>query len=171
MMLEMNCRQCGVWFRGRQKDGMVLKYCSRACRDEARRTGVRLVCRQCGVEFYRKKYQESWSQERGPFCSMPCYGEWQREWTGGPENPNWRPQSPVRGAGQWERNRQIAIERDSHTCQDCGSVKWLHVHHVVPWAPGQADPHALDNLRTLCIGCHQRTHRKLKAQQQSLPLS
>ena len=167
-VVPMPCQQCGRTFPGYIRKDKPRKFCSLTCRDEARRTGVLLVCRQCDQGFYRKRYQESWSQERGPFCSMPCYGEWQREHTGGPSNPNFRPHGSVRAAGQWERNRLIALERDGYRCWDCGSTKpRVVVHHVKPWQPGQVDPHAVDNLRTLCDRCHRRTHADLRRSAQS----
>jgi 5-methylcytosine-specific restriction endonuclease McrA len=134
------------------------RYCSRACSHEAQRTRVALTCRQCGRSFQRKAYMQDWSQERGPFCGLLCYGVWQQENARGEANPNYRPRSSVRGAGQWERARQVVLDRDGHCCQQCGSTHRLHVHHREPWQSGQADPHALDNLETLCASCHRRRH-------------
>lgn len=127
-------------------------YCSRACRDEAQRTKVRLVCRQCGEGFLRKAYQRDWSKERGPFCSMTCYGLWQR----GRQGP--RPKPSGRESRVWEENRLRALERDGHRCVRCGSTNRLHVHHVREWNPDEPATHALDNLETLCAGCHRRAH-------------
>ena len=163
--VRCQCHQCGQPFEALDyRATRPPKFCSRQCRDAARRTKVTLACRQCQNPFLRKAYQENWSQERGPFCSMACYGEWQREHTAGPANPNWAAQSAARGAGQWERNRVAALERDGYQCRDCGATgPRLVVHHVIPWKPGHSDPHALDNLRTLCAGCHQRTHAAIRA--------
>jgi hypothetical protein len=157
------CQQCGGQGMGEVRPNRQPKYCSRACRDEARRTGVTLTCRQCGQGFYRKRYQETWSQERGPFCSMPCYGAWQSEHLVGPESPSWGQETNPSGRGshRWMRQRAKALARDGHRCVRCGSTEHLHVHHVVPWEPGQADPHALDNLETLCALHHRRVHRAL----------
>lgn len=161
---QMTCQQCSAPFRGRiRSDKPPSKFCSRACRDEARRTGVTLTCRQCGGSFYRKNYQREWSQERGPFCGMQCYGSWQREHTRGEASPTWGKESNPSGrsSGRWERNRLAALARDGHRCVECGTTAPLHVHHVVPWEAGQADPHALDNLVTLCVLHHRREHARL----------
>jgi hypothetical protein len=158
---DLVCQQCHRPFRTRVKADRPRRFCSRACRDAARRTKVTLVCVQCDRSFLRKAYQRDWSTERGPFCSMRCYGKWQREHTGGEANPNWVAQSSARYGGQWERNRLAALERDGHRCVECGSPRFLHVHHRVPWEPGQTDPHALDNLVTLCAGHHRAAHRAL----------
>ena len=133
-------------------------FCSRHCRDLARSTRVTLTCRQCGREFERKAYMQDWSQERGPFCGFRCYGLWQKAHTTGEENPNFVSQSPLRGAGQWERNRLAALERDGHRCCQCGKSEHLHVHHKHEWNPEAPDPHALDNLETLCAKCHRQRH-------------
>lgn len=103
---------------------------------------------------------QDWSQERGPFCGFACYAAWQRENAKGLANPNFRESSAARGAGQWERNRLAALERDGHRCVECGSTKYLHVHHLTPWEPAQGDPHALDNLATLCAQHHRLAHAR-----------
>lgn len=119
---QFECQQCGRTFDSLDyRPNRMPKVCSRTCRDDARRTKVSLICRQCGESFLRKAYQENWSQERGPFCSMPCYGAWQRENVQGPENPNWVEQSNARYGGRWERNRLAALERDRLRCVECGS--------------------------------------------------
>ena len=162
-----HCQQCDQDFEALDyRANRPPKYCSRDCRDAARRTRVTLVCRQCDRVFQRKAYQESWSQERGPFCSMPCYGAWQRENIQGPAAPTWGMETNPNGRGshRWIRNRAAALKRDGHRCVECGSEKYLHVHHRVPWEPGQPDPHALDNLVTLCARHHRRAHRALGGQ-------
>lgn len=46
--------------------------------------------------------------------------------------------------------------RDGYQCQACGSTKRLEAHHIIPIAQGGA--HTLDNLVTLCHGCHHGVH-------------
>lgn len=153
------CQQCqNPYLAMDERKERPSLYCSRACRDEAMRTRVTLVCVQCQQEFRRKAYMAEWSQERGPFCSFRCYGRWQKEHTAGEANPNYVPQSPAHGAGQWERSRLEALARDQHRCVQCGRTNRLHVHHIVPWEEGQTNPHALGNLETLCASCHRRRH-------------
>ena len=162
--VECQCQQCGQTFGAMDyRASRPPKFCSRGCRDDARRTKVNLTCRQCGQTFLRKAYQESWSQERGPFCSMPCYGAWQRDHIQGPASPTWGVETNPNGRGshRWLRNREAALERDGHRCVKCGATVNLHVHHVVPWESGQEDPHALDNLATLCARHHRAAHRAL----------
>lgn len=161
---RVECRQCHQWFDDWEgRPNRPAKYCSRGCRDAARSTRVTLTCVQCQESFQRKAYMEQWSQERGPFCSMACYASWQRQNIQGPTAPMWgHERNPTsRGSNLWFRNREAALARDGHQCTVCGSTKFLHVHHVIPWGPGQADPHALDNLATLCARHHREAHRAL----------
>jgi hypothetical protein len=153
------CQQCGREFDPvNERPSHPAKYCSRGCSHAAQRTLVTLTCRQCDREFRRKAYMKDWSQERGPFCGFACYGRWQKEHMAGSANPNYVSQSNAQGAGQWERNRLAALERDGYQCVTCSSTHRLHVHHKHPWAPDQEDPHALDNLETLCVLCHRKLH-------------
>jgi hypothetical protein len=155
----MVCQGCHRQFESlHYKPSRPNQYCSKACAGIYRRLRVTLVCRQCARPFERKRYMADWSQERGPFCGFQCYAAWQSEHVTGPANPWFREQSPARAAGQFERNRKLALERDGHRCVRCQSPDDLHVHHVEPWAPGQPDPHALGNLVTLCASCHRLEH-------------
>jgi hypothetical protein len=42
--------------------------------------------------------------------------------------------------------------RDNHTCQDCGSLDKLEIHHIVPVSQGGKN--TLDNMKTVCHDCH-----------------
>ena len=154
------CRQCSRDFQPKQQrpDRPAPLCCSRACANLLRSTAVTLTCRQCHREFRRRQYMTAWSQERGPFCGFDCYAAWQAAHVTGPKNPGFQPRSNRRAAGQWERNRLKALARDLHRCVRCSSTNRLHVHHKEPWQRGQLDPHALDNLETLCAACHRRSH-------------
>ncbi|MGO9843605.1 MAG: HNH endonuclease [Candidatus Acidiferrales bacterium] len=52
--------------------------------------------------------------------------------------------------------RRRVLERDRWRCQNCGSSKDLHVHHLTRRSKLGDD--ALENLITLCATCHQRQH-------------
>ena len=54
-------------------------------------------------------------------------------------------------------NRFAALDRDGHRCRKCGRAGRLEVHHQVPCSDGGT--HDLDNLVTLCRGCHIALHR------------
>lgn len=153
------CERCGKQFEPKDdRPNRPARFCSRECGRTARRSRVVLTCRQCGCSFERKAYMADWSKSRGPFCGFRCYGEWQRLHTHGEANPNFRPESPRRGSGQWQRNRRAALERDGHRCQRCGAPNRLHVHHRQNWSPDDPTTHGLDNLETVCASCHRRLH-------------
>ncbi|AFH22643.1 hypothetical protein OSG_eHP31_00155 [environmental Halophage eHP-31] len=55
----------------------------------------------------------------------------------------------------WLEARQKALDRDE-VCQDCGTSKELHVHHITPVREFDEplESHDLDNLVVLCERCH-----------------
>jgi 5-methylcytosine-specific restriction endonuclease McrA len=57
------------------------------------------------------------------------------------------------------RLRRQALARDHHRCRasGCRRTRFLHVHHLVPREDG--GPNTLENLITLCSGCHRVLHR------------
>src|SRR3972149_479947 len=83
-------KTCARWGELLDPQTDQLKYCSRACAQPNRRARQLLECRQCGKSFERKRYLLARSIERGPFCGMACYAEWQHENTRGPANPSYR---------------------------------------------------------------------------------
>jgi len=70
----------------------------------------------------------------------------------------------------WEYRSKIVRERDDNRCRKCGKKGVLHVHHIdlvknggvsVGWGPfriKRGGNHFLDNLITLCLGCHLKEH-------------
>jgi ATP-dependent DNA helicase RecQ len=60
---------------------------------------------------------------------------------------------------QYNQIRRKVLERDSWRCQLCGSMQDLHVHHQTFRSHGGAD--CIDNLVTLCSGCHFKLHNNI----------
>lgn len=65
-----------------------------------------------------------------------------------------------------QQTREDVLERDRHRCRICGSkgiekdgVAELQVHHIQR-DPDELDEHDLDNLTTLCRGCHSWHHQQ-----------
>jgi len=58
------------------------------------------------------------------------------------------------------RLRRMVMARDGHHCQGakCGHTQFLEIHHRIPVAHGGRTE--LDNLITLCSGCHRDLHRR-----------
>ena len=168
LQVMYTCKHCGRDFLpldqslAHQRRNPV-QYCSRECGRHWRLSQVTVHCRQCGKALRRRVSHAAKSQERGPFCGFPCYGQWQRLHMRGEANPNFRQKSPRRAAGQWTRARLAAIDRDGRRCAWCGQTeKRLVVHHIRPWHPDDVDPRALDNLVTICDSCHRRRHAELE---------
>lgn len=61
----------------------------------------------------------------------------------------------------WNKARQQVLERDKHTCQMCGCTaeSKLHIHHIMKRSEGGTD--FLDNLLTVCSGCHKKADSAL----------
>ena len=65
----------------------------------------------------------------------------------------------------WEQQKQLALERDKHTCQNCTVTKEElnqepDVHHKIPYRDTQDNN--LENLVCLCRSCHSRTERRFR---------
>jgi 5-methylcytosine-specific restriction endonuclease McrA len=58
----------------------------------------------------------------------------------------------------YESLRQQILRRDNWTCQSCGTMSNLEVHHREFRSHSGAD--AEENLITLCTACHARVHRR-----------
>jgi 5-methylcytosine-specific restriction endonuclease McrA len=52
---------------------------------------------------------------------------------------------------QWRKIRQRILQRDGHTCQQCG-MEGNSVDHIVPRQAGGTDHEW--NLQTLCVSCN-----------------
>lgn len=184
-----SCAICGLGLTKRQiRLGGI--YCSRDCRDEARRTRNRQDCRQCGKTFYPASGNKS-----GAYCSRQCYdasrmkGEerdcaacgkrfylsrWEIEQ--GRRNCSWECGRISNGQShfihgkairyrdaEFRANREILKFQQDGKCAFCG-VKpeaELHCHHIVPYRVSKS--HNLGNLVMLCASCHTRTDQQYRA--------
>jgi len=118
---------------------------------------VELTCEVCDTDYKRHPSQVG----KGRVCSVECAGEIVSSELSGENHYNWKGgEHDYRGC-RWKRQRTRAKERDGYYCQDCGALRPLHVHHKTPCRtfddPNNA--HDLDNLVTLCEGCHQKRHQ------------
>ncbi len=72
---------------------------------------------------------------------------------------------PFYSGRRWRKVRKIALLRDCYTCTECGCTPMrssnLHVDHIEPRQQHPSREYDVDNLQTLCIGCHNvKTHSK-----------
>lgn len=109
-------------------------------------------CTNCGADIDRSPAHLNHSGNN--YCNQECYREHRYQ------------DSEQAKSNVWERVREEALERDNHTCQECGAsgeqhqqeyYRGLDVHHIKPVATfeQEVDAHTLDNLITLCPSCHQ----------------
>lgn len=74
-------------------------------------------------------------------------------WAGGTTTLN----AKIRGSIEYKLWREAVFKRDSWTCRNCGGKGPLHADHIRPFAWFPELRFAIDNGRTLCIGCHKKT--------------
>jgi len=168
--VNLSCVNCGSTFQVHRSQSDRAKYCSKDCMNEYRSenwvgennplyidSGVE--CEQCGDEFQKRPAKIEMHDRH--FCSRSCHGEWLSENNRGENHPRWEG-GKVDYGEDWYDKRREALDRDKHTCQDCGKhrseVKRIHVHHIFPRrdfdTPEEANK--LINLVTLCISCHHK---------------
>lgn len=163
--VEVECSWCGVREKVPPSRVERYAYCSRKCKNASMvgQTGEdhprwqekeTLECEVCESEF--EVYPNHYHPAR--FCGQACYGKWLSENNSGEDNPCWKGGSRPYYGPNWHRQRRKALDRDDHTCQDCGSVERLHVHHIRPIREFDEPKRAnvLINLVTLCASCHRK---------------
>ena len=114
-----------------------------------------------GNPFYGKKHTSNAKLKMGGWRSIHYRGEDNPAWRGGYE-PYYGP--------NWEEQRRKALDRDKHLCQKCGAKengREHDVHHIIPFRifgiKRYEEANQIDNLLTLCIGCHRKLGGELNA--------
>ena len=99
-------------------------------------------CERCGEKLFRKQYGKNLEDRtvflRRRYCSLHC--------------------ANLRGTwGQSSRaQNRISQKFQKDCCESCGKTEYLHVHHINEnWKDNR-----LENLITLCIGCHLGGHNR-----------
>lgn len=181
------CKKDFVIPQSRTKFGQG-KYCSRRCFYAARtfrrtgvrvakppkRTGVRskyadrrnlanrqnlvtMACLNCGKEIFILPSKVK--QGHGKYCSNICVGKAHS----GKNHHNWQGGAGDFRGYNWDKQRKAALERDSYTCQKCGTEIGLIVHHIIPYrlfGGNSEKANSLENLITLCNICHPKVDNK-----------
>lgn len=140
---DRSCRICGQPLTEKS-----LRYCSHACRDEARRTGAEKPCETCGEILYVQPYQ---TNKR--YCSRACQNQAKR--IDGPGAKVKRkdgyvqvyyPSHPDSTKSGWVLEHRLVAE------QKYGRriLPTEHVHHL----NGQRDDNRPENLEIIAPGTH-----------------
>lgn len=153
------CAGCTDKFR-RQQNSEALAKLRRAA--GAKQVGSIVQCESCGGDFL----YSSGPQTRCKACQSAAEIASIRKWFS--ENPEKFAQykAAAKDNFMFDGNRKLALERDRHTCQRCGQTNDLHVHHIDGngvTTPRELRNNALDNLITLCRGCHTKTHHEMRS--------
>lgn len=84
----------------------------------------------------------------------------------GENSPNWKggvtpDRQKIYSTGEWKEIAKSVFERDGYRCVRCGKKSnKLHTHHVKTWAECTEGRTDIDNLITVCKGCHLWIHSK-----------
>lgn len=129
-------------------------------------------CDWCGKEH--QKSSEKIERNERNFCGNGCRGEWQSKTRRGENHPRWIENTTrISYGGFWQKQRKKRLERDGYECVICKKSneqhkiehgKGLDVHHITKareflredGSLNQDRAHRMENLITLCIGCHKR---------------
>ena len=137
--------------------------CSRACGSIIQRKSL---IGKSKTEEHRRNLSESMKNSEANKKTRfkkgkenPAYGRNQT----GPANHNWK--GGITNTNQKRRNdprlikwRKAVFERDSFKCQDCGSIGYLHAHHIIPVSKDCSRAFDVDNGKTVCVPCHEKIH-------------
>ncbi|MFA9427336.1 homing endonuclease associated repeat-containing protein [Natronorubrum sp. A-ect3] len=105
------------------------------------------------------------------FCDSECYSEWCSFERTGENHPRWKGGGDVYYGPNWQRQRRKRLQIDGFQCQRCSLTReeslndlnrGLSVHHRTPVRsfyeeserPNWESMNSVDNLVTLCLGCH-----------------
>ena len=123
---------------------------------------IEIICRFCN-----KKFKVKPCRLKTKFCSVECYGLWQRiyrreennsQWKGGLTNKHLL----IRGSANYADWRKAVFERDNYICQKCGDNRGgnLRAHHIKSFSKYPEWRLKFNNGITLCEVCHRREHNE-----------
>lgn len=123
---------------------------------------VDVQCDCCGKIYQSVYYNYNKALKDGKIYCVLCY---RKLFCSGENHPNWNfnltPENREKSRWQTEGYMNFlanVIKRDKYTCQCCGAMKKLNVHHLngYNWfVEGRVDP---NNAVTLCEDCHKNFH-------------
>ena len=137
--IQRNCEYCQQALQFRDYlESHRKRFCNHSCATKFihknRCPTESIFCKGCQKSFIPKSHIQK-------FCTKLCGSKFSHR--------------NVRQDG----NGNLARERDLHECRLCGSNQLLVIHHIDGSGEGESPNHQLDNLVTLCRGCHNSVHR------------
>lgn len=173
------CAECGDTFEDypsrREGRGRENFFCSRECKNNfEEKEKYYFNCANCGSEVVRHPSlvdQMGDYEIRNHFCNKDCESEWKSQNWVKDGHPNWVDREVITMYGQgWLEAREKAILNDGEVCTECGMSREeqyekygrdFDVHHLKPVHEFEniEDAHFLENLVTVCKGCHMRIER------------
>jgi len=123
--------------------------------------GSVLNCPECSEDFVYK----SGPQHRCQQCQRKAEVRKIHEWLASDKDRLKKYSKKASDNYYFGGNRDAALKRDNYTCQHCGTQDDLQVHHKDgkgTTTPKEHRNHAIENLLTLCRGCHTRVHSLIR---------
>jgi len=167
--LEKTCIWCGRTFQTYRKTQL---WCSHKCRSQDKTSRLKKTCEICGRELIRRRGEQFSAFKRRRYCSNECwmrsdeYQSWCKKvshswFKPGENHPLWKGGRSYAFSREhpWNGQRILALERDDFRCMKCGySIleRRICVHHIKPFK--QSEDNDLENLISLCLGCHRKIH-------------
>lgn len=141
--------------------------------NRSRSSAINTWCLLCGKGRHIKPF--AIKNGEGKYCSLTCrnlaYKETRKgsgnsqfgtHWQAGKNNPNWKCGN-VRKNGytwDWSQIKKLVKKRDNFKCRLCG-IGYGHYKrdHAVHHIDENKQNNSLENLITLCVGCHCKIHK------------
>lgn len=178
-VVSRDCAYCGnqVEMAPSVKERNALSYCNQKCRTQHMKMTmvgennpnydrIEKPCDGCGkTTLFQPFLLRSLKHN---FCSSECHKRNIGRFYSGSNNPNWNkhltPEERLetRRYPEYYEWRKKVYERDSYTCQCCGSSKsgTLNAHHIENYSSNKSKRTDVDNGITLCVDCHGAYHKE-----------